>query len=132
MTWGNTTTKTKTAPMRFQDVPRRNQTRENEKPPCSRTKPDEGDDEGKDEAEGESRRRRPRQEEEEYQRSPMPACHRQIRSDGKADEGAKYREGEYQGTEDETLPQQANYSDITLPGLCTQVQGFTLGAVRLF
>ena len=37
---------------------RRNQTRENEKPPCSRTKPDEGDDEGKDEAEGESRRRK--------------------------------------------------------------------------
>ena len=57
MTWGNTMTKAKTAPMRPK-MCRRNQTRENEKPPCSRTNPDEGDDEGKDEAEGESRRRK--------------------------------------------------------------------------
>ena len=57
----------------------------------NQTKPDEGDDEGKDEAEGESRRRRPRQEEEEEnQRNLMPSCHRQIRLDGKADEEAKY------------------------------------------
>jgi len=57
MTRGNTMTKAKTAPMRPK-MCRRNQTRENEKPPCSRTNPDEGDDEGKDEAEGESRRRK--------------------------------------------------------------------------
>ena len=99
MTWGNTMTKAKTAPMRFQDVstkpddgereaplqqdePRRNQTKVTTK---AKMKP-------KEKAEGERRRQRPRQEEEEdeYQRSPMPACHRQIRSDGKADEGAKY------------------------------------------
>ena len=83
---------------------------------CVETKPDEGEREAplqqdetrrnqtklkvttkakmkpKEKVEGESRRRRPRQEgeEEEYQRSPVPACHRQIRSDGKSDEGAKY------------------------------------------
>ena len=45
------------------------------------------------------------EEEEEDQRSPVPACHRQIRSDGKADEEAKYREAEYQENEEETLPQ---------------------------
>ena len=77
------------------------------------TKPDEGEDEGEDEALGESRgrrrSRRPRQEEEEEdQRSPMPSCHRQIRSDGKADKEAKYREGEYQENEEETLPQKAH------------------------
>ena len=79
------------------------------------TKPDEGDreaplkdetrrrreDEGKDEAEGESRRRKPKtksttgqeeeEEEEEDQRRTMPACHRKIRSDGKADKEAKYQ-----------------------------------------
>ena len=41
----------------------------------------------KEKAEGESQRRRPRQEED--QRSRMTACHRQIRSDGKACEEAK-------------------------------------------
>ena len=68
-----------------QDETRRNQTKVTTK---AKMKP-------KEKAEGERRRQRPRQEEEEeeeeeYQRSPMPACHRQIRSDGKADEGAKY------------------------------------------
>jgi hypothetical protein len=76
------------------------------------TKPDEGDREAplKDET---RRRRRRRQrwsrrrklktksttgqeeeeeeEEEEDQRRTMPACHRKIRSDGKADEEAKYQ-----------------------------------------
>ena len=74
---------------------------------------------GEDDAEGElSRRRRrsrrPRQkeetEEDEDRRSTMPAYHRQNRSDGKADEEAKYREGECQENEEETLglPQKAH------------------------
>ena len=83
--------------------------RVNEKP--QRTKPDGGEDEGNDEAEAEIRRRKPKEkaegesrrrkpktksttgqaEEEEDQRRPMPACHRKIRSDGKADEEAKYQ-----------------------------------------
>jgi len=71
------------------------------------------------------------EEEEEDQRSPMPACHRQIRSDGKADEEAKYREDECQETEEETLPQKAHSSDLTSSELCAQVQDSTLCGVLL-
>ena len=66
------------------------------------------------------------EEEEAAQRRTMPACHRQIRSDGKADEEAKYREDEYQETEEETLPQKAHSSDRTSSGFCAQVQDSTL------
>ena len=68
MTWGNTMTKTKTAPMRFEmcrDETRRGRTRSPLAAGRNQTKADEGDDEGKDDADEESRRRKPKEKAED-------------------------------------------------------------------
>ena len=119
------------------------------------TKPDEGDreaplkdetrrrreDEGKDEAEGESRRRKPKtksttgqqeeeEEEEAAQRRTMPACHRKIRSDGKADEEAKYQKANTKETQKKPCRKRHTHH-LTSSGLCAQVQDSTLCGVLL-
>ena len=96
------------------DVYETKQTRENEKPPCSKDetrrnqtkakpkpkmKPKEKA-EDKDEVDDRDKKKKPN--------ACLPHANLQIRSDGKADKEAKYRECEHQGNEEETLPQKAH------------------------
>ena len=135
MTWSNTIRR-RQLPCNFncqcrRDETRRGRTRTPLEAGRHQKKPDEGEDEAVGESPGRRRSRRPRKEEED-QRSPMPACHMPIRSDGKADEEAKYQEGEYQeNEEEEILPQKAHSSDLTSSGLCAKVQDSTLCGVLL-
>ena len=63
----------------------------------------------------------------------MPACHRYIRSDGKADEEAQYQKANIKTTKKKPChnrhTNQAHQSHLTSPGLCTRVQLFTLCGV---